>query len=117
MRLMRLTAIDSAPVSMMQATGSDTALLVEVNDLREYDKDGNPQKVIGTKYTVLAPKKRHREFVVKIHAAPAFTQEQIDNAGGILVKFKDFVGKYYNAPDGSCPLSASASAIEVADGK
>lgn len=114
---MKLTAIDLTNVTLEQATGSSVALLVAVGDLREYDKDGNPQKVIGTKYTVLAPKKRHREFVVKIHSAPAFTQEQIDNAGGILVKFKDFSGRYYNAPDGSCPLSATASGIEVADAK
>lgn len=109
----KLTATDMENLTMEQATGSDTALVVAVNDWKEYDENRKPSKVIGTRYTSLATKKRHKEFVVKVQAPPIFTQEQLDEAGGILVRFKGFAGKFYNATDGTCPISATATAVEV----
>lgn len=114
---MRLVASDVTDLTAEQVLGSNYAMAVSIADWREYGADKQPTKLLGSRLTVLAPAKRYKEVTVKIPSTLPFSQKDLDEADGIYIRFKDFSGKCYRANDGTCPVTATASGIEIIGGR
>lgn len=113
---MKLTATDITGLTAEQTLGKNYALATTIADWKEYGADGQPLKTIGSRLTVLAPHKRYKETVVKIPSPLPFSQKDLDDAGGIYVRFKDFSAKFYRSTDGTYPMTATATAVEIIGG-
>lgn len=94
----------------------DTALMVEVAPVFDYDKDGKrTDKQVGNKYKLVLPNAGYETIVAKvIEDKPVVTNEEIAAKGGaIKVKPKNFEAKFYKTVSGDYALTASASGLEV----
>ena len=102
-------------VSCTDIFGKEVVKVVEVSADREF-KDGKPTgNTIGTKYVAVAENRGYDRVTIKVPAAPVTTQEELDKAGAISMKFEGFRGSFYFM-NGQIGLSIKADAAVVVKG-
>lgn len=104
---------------MAQVCGEEKAILISISEDKEYDSNNKPTgKIIGTKYSVVCPKRQYATVTVKVpDLVPVITQEALDGADNpVWITFDGFSGRLYQM-NGDIGITCRAEkAILVKDG-
>lgn len=98
-----------------QVSNGGDLILIGVRDDQEYVDGKSTGKLIGTRYTVVAPSNKYTSFTVKVADTKSIiTQNEIDQYDQpIIVTFTNFHGKFYYSKQGGYGFTAKADSIEV----
>lgn len=95
--------------------GSDSVLITDVSQVKNF-VDGKPtDKIWGYKYKVVCPSNKYCQFDIKIEQpTPTITPQELEAKGGtVKAKLKGFIGKFYKNRNGEYQFTAKATGIEV----
>lgn len=101
--------------SLLQVAGSEQVLLTGCLPIKDF-VDGKPtDKIIGYRYTLVAPQNKYESFTVKVEqASPAISPEELEAKGGtVKVKIKGFQGRFYRDRNKEYQFTAKAESVEV----
>lgn len=110
-----MLSINKISFSILQVAKSDTVIITEVRQWKEFVNGVVTNKVIGYIYQVVCPCNCYEAFSIKVEEkAPAITPEELEAKGGtVKAKPKNFVGKFYQNKNKEILFTAKATSMEV----
>lgn len=112
-----MVSINTIEFSLEQIAKSETVLLVDIEEIKEYKNGGITENVEGTRYTIVCPKNRFEKLGVKVkERKPSITLEQLEKKEGALeVTFINFKGKFYQNKNKDICFYAYADSVKVVE--
>ena len=89
--------ITKIKLTIQQVANSDTVLITDVRELKEFVDNKVTDKTIGWIYSVVAPANKYAGFSIKVNdLIPAITKEDLEAKGGtVKAKVKGYEGTIY----------------------
>lgn len=93
---------------------SDTVLLIDVVEQKQFENGQITDTIIGYKCKVVCPGNKYQMLGVKLKHKPSITQSDIDkNNVSLKVQFKNFSGKLFQGKDKQVYISAQADELMI----